>query len=67
MQVKKEKNKSNNKSTSKVLIAFIVILIVLFISIIGYVIYRYFKLKMRTDIKKEDKKIEYIEEFNNMN
>ena len=66
LSVRRKKEKSD-KGLSKGLIALIVILSILVVSVIGFIIYRFMRLKKESDIKKDSKKIEEIEEFHSMN
>ena len=62
-----ENKEKSDKGLSKGLIALIVILSILLVSIIGFIIYRFMRIKKESDIKKDAKKIEEIEEFHSMN
>ena len=61
-----EKEKSD-KGLSKGLIALIVILSISVVLIIGFIIYRFMRIKKESDIKKDEKKIEEIQEFHSVN
>ena len=59
----RKKDKSNNKGLSKAVIAVIIISVILVISIIGFLIFVSLKLRKESNIKKAEKKIEEIQEF----
>ena len=63
----RKKQKSNNKGLSKAVIAVIIISIILAITIIGFLIFIYIRLRKESNIKKTEKKIEEIQEFQKMN
>ena len=62
LEIKKE-DKSNNKGLSKAVIAVIIISVILAIAIIGFLIFIYIRLRKESNIKKTEKKIEEIQEF----
>ena len=63
----KNEEKTKKKGFSKVLLAFIIIIIILAISVIGFIIYKFIRMKKEEYIQKDIKKIEDIEEFQSMN
>ncbi len=63
----KNEEKTKKKGFSKVLLAFIIIIIILAISVVGFIIYKFIRMKKEEGIQKDIKKIEDIEEFQSMN
>lgn len=65
LEIKNKKSKSNNNS-SKLIITLSIIISVLVALILGYVIARIIRKKRESNIQKDTKKIEEIEEFHSM-
>lgn len=63
----KNEEKTKKKGFSKVLLAFIIIIIIFSISVVGFIIYKFIRMKKEEYIQKDIKKIEDIEEFQSMN